>query len=269
MARLRLILGIATWGCLITACTHSVPSSSTVEDKLVVFAAASLRDAFTAMRQEFERQHPSARVRFHFAGSQQLRTQLEHGASADVFASADSRQLSELRRTSRVSPPVVFARNEPVLVVASESAHAVRSLSDLPHAASIVLGSPEVPIGAYAIQILKRAQHAFGYDFRARVEARVVSREFNVRQVLAKISLGEAQAGFVYRSDVPAAQGSVHVVTIPHDLNVLADYPIAIVRDAAHPRLAQAWVDFVMSVRGQQSLRKAGFMTPDGDATTP
>lgn len=232
------------------------------EDRLVVFAATSLREAFTAMGDAFERAHPGVEVTFNFAGTQELRTQLEQGAAVDVFVSADQVHMSALVQGSHAAAPVVFARNEPVIVVATEAAASVRSLSDLPSAERIVIGAPEVPIGRYTVQILDRAGATLGADFRARVEARVVSRELNVRQVLAKITLGEAQAGVVYRTDAQSAQAQVSVVTIPSEINVIAEYPIAVMTAAAHPTLARAFVDFVMSAEGRRALSRAGFLAP-------
>lgn len=257
--------------CLVVlgGCKRSEPAPAPREDRLVVFAAASLRDVFTAMSEDFERAHAGVEVTFNFAGTQELRTQLEHGAAVDVFASADQRHMDELVKSGRAAGPVVFARNEPVLVVARESAGTIRGLADLPAATRIVIGAPEVPIGRYTLQILDRASMSLGADFRARVEARVVSRELNVRQVLTKVRLGEAQAGVVYRTDAHAAQDGVTVVAIPPDINVIAEYPIAVVVGAAHPGLARAWVDLVLSETGQGALRRAGFLAPSGGSSGP
>jgi molybdate transport system substrate-binding protein len=230
------------------------------EKELVVYAAASLRDAFAAVGEEFKRSHPDVQLSFNFAGSQELRTQIEHGAPADVFASADLRHMDELRRAGRVAAPVLFARNEPVVVVAKEQASRIRSLADLPAAGRIVIGVPEVPIGRYTLQILDRAAARLGADFRARVEARVVSRELNVKQVLAKVSLGEADAGIVYRTDAASAGDRVGVVAIPQDVNIVAEYPLAALSGAAHPALAEAWVRLVLSPAGQAVLRRSGFV---------
>ncbi|HEY3500153.1 MAG TPA: molybdate ABC transporter substrate-binding protein, partial [Polyangiaceae bacterium] len=168
----------------------------------------------------------------------------------------------------RVESPRVFARNEPVLIVARESAALLRAFSDLPRADRIVTGAEEVPIGRYTRQILDRATPALGADFRARVEAKIVSRELNVKQVLAKVSLGEAQAGIVYRTDVAPSDG-VTVLTIPPEWNVVAEYSIAAVTACAHPRLARAWVDLVLSDPGQDLLRQAGFLAPDASPAGP
>jgi molybdate transport system substrate-binding protein len=131
----------------------------------------------------------------------------------------------------------------------------------------IVVGVPEVPVGKYTLQILDNAAHKLGADFRARVEARIVSRELNVRQVLAKVTLGEADAGIVYRTDIGTNRDAVGVVTIPPEMNVIAKYPIAVVRAAAHPKLAQQWVTFILSEQGQGILRGAGFIVPTPSGT--
>jgi molybdate transport system substrate-binding protein len=145
----------------------------------------------------------------------------------------------------------------------------IRRLSDLPNAERIVIGTPEVPIGRYSLKILELASTSFGADFKARVEAKVVSRELNVRQVLAKVSLGEAQAGIVYRTDALTAPDRVTVVSIPANLNVIAEYPIAVVSEGEHPKLARAWLDLVLSPKGQGHLHEAGFLGPAGSAAAP
>lgn len=226
----------------------------------MVFAAASLRETFTDMARDFEQTHPRVRLSFNFAGTQELRTQLEHGARADVFASADLRHMEALVRAGRVAEDWVFARNEPVLVISKEAKAMVRSLADLPKLDRIIVGTPEVPIGRYTAQILERASESLGPDFRARVEARVVSRESNVRQVLTKVRLGEAQAGFVYRTDVSPEQDEVAVITLPAASNVVAAYPIALVKGAHHPQLARAWILLLRSNAGQRALARAGFL---------
>lgn len=262
-ALFALALGVTAFLAFLAGCKPSAPAPR--EETLVVFAAASLREAFTALSTDFERTHPGVEVIFNFAGTQELRTQLEHGATVDVFAAADQRHMDELVRASRATNPVTFAHNEPVIVVSHESAGAIRSLADLPSAARIVLGTPEVPIGRYSLQILERARATLGSDFRARVEAKVVSRELNVRQVLTKVSLGEAQTAIVYRTDALSAPGRVSVVPIPPEINVTADYPIAVVTSALHPKLARAWVDLVLSPEGQRALASAGFAAASGE----
>lgn len=238
-------------------------------DRLVVFAAASLRDGFTALGEPFRRAHPGVEVRFNFAGTQELRTQVEHGAALDVFASADPRHLRALAEAGLVEPPVVFARNELVLAVAHDAAATVRSLADLPQAGRVVIGAAEVPVGRYTLEVLDRAGAVWGADFRARVEAKVVSRELNVRQVLTKVSLGEADVGLVYRSDVASAPPAVVVVALPPEVNVVAEYPIAIATHAPRPALARSWVELVQSVEGQAALTRAGFLAAPQAVVSP
>jgi molybdate transport system substrate-binding protein len=239
------------------------------EGELSVFAAASLREAFSALGGEFERAHPQTKLAFNFAGTQELRTQIEQGAPADVFASADQRHMAELAKAGLVTNPTTFARNEPVVVVAPEAAELVREFAELGRAERIVLGAPDVPIGRYTQQILARAAGKLGTDFATRVEARVVSRELNVKQVLAKVSLGEAQAGIVYRTDANSADGKVRVVRIPEPLNVTAEYPIAVLASSQRAAFARAWIDFVLSKPGQAALAAAGFLGPNPSAGTP
>src|SRR5215813_2573391 len=147
---------------------------------LTVFAAASLRDVFGTLGATFEKQHPGLRLRFNFGGSQDLRTQLEHGALADVFASADRKQMELALARGLVDPPSIFATNTPVIAVPAGNPAKIRGLADLASVGRLVIGAPEVPIGAYTLQILDRARTAAGADFPDRVQARVVSRELNV-----------------------------------------------------------------------------------------
>ncbi|HEY0839344.1 MAG TPA: molybdate ABC transporter substrate-binding protein [Vulgatibacter sp.] len=252
--RLPWIALLALLAC--SACWERTTASA----RIVVFAASSLREAFESIGAEFERSHPGVAVSFNFAGTQELRSQLEHGARADVFASADPHHMDALVAADLVASPAIFATNEPVIVSSRDGG--VRSLADLAVADRIVLGAPEVPIGRYAAGILERAQARMGDDFRARVEARVVSREFNVGQVLAKVELGEAQAGIVYRTDARRGSGRIAVVAIPADLIVEARYPIAVTKDASHAELARAFVELALSDAGRRALEGAGFGTP-------
>lgn len=247
---------------LAASCGREAPGAKPPEAEVVVFAAASLRDVLTTIAGDFRREHPGVDVRLSFAGSQELRVQIEHGAPADVFISADERHMHALHGAGRVGEPVVIARNEPVVVVGRTTGDAIRSFADLPSAARLVIGTAEVPIGRYTGQILDRAAATQGADFRARVEARVVSRELDVRQVLAKVVMGEADAGIVYRTDALGAGDAVRVVPIPAAMNVVATYPAAIVEGAAHPTLARAWIERLRSEGGQGTLRRAGFAPP-------
>jgi molybdate transport system substrate-binding protein len=228
--------------------------------ELVVMQAASLKDVFARLAARFEKENAGVKVVANAAGSQELRAQIEHGAAADVFASADRKHMDALVAQKLVVAPSVFACNQPVIVVRTGLTPPIRTLADLPRAERIVVGTPEVPIGAYTLQILQKAAGKLGADFPKRVEAKVVSRELNVRQVLAKVTLGEADAGVVYRSDALAARDKVQLVEIPAELNVVGEYPIAPLRAAPHAALARKWIEVVKSPAGVAALREAGFV---------
>lgn len=170
--------------------------------------------------------------------------------------------MAALEQSARVSSPAIFARNEPVIVVSREQRGKVTGLGDLPGLARLVIGVPEVPIGRYTAQISSKATASLGADFVARFQEKVVSRELDVRQVLHKVALGEADAGIVYRTDALKAGDQVGVVSIPAELNVIAEYPIAVTTAAAHPTPAGVWIKFVLSPAGQEVLNKAGFLSP-------
>jgi molybdate transport system substrate-binding protein len=226
--------------------------------ELTVFAAASLREPFAELARALEQRTPGLKVRLNFAGSQELRAQIEHGARADVFASADLAHMAALEKAGLAVAPRTFAHNQLVVVVPRENPARLGAFVDLPRAKRLVIGAPVVPIGAYTLRILDRTDA----DFRRRVLARVVSKELNVRQVLAKVALGEADAGIVYRTDARAAGGEVLPLDIPAALNVVAEYPIAVLGGAAEPAAARAFVELVLSPEGQERLAAAGFTSP-------
>ncbi len=251
-------------GCSEGADVPAAPSTSPPEEtELFVFAATSLREAFGEMETRFEASHPGVDVTLQLAGTQELRAQIEAGAPADVLASAETASMGALHAAGRVGDATIFARNEPVLVVSREARDRVTTFADLPSAERIVLGVPEVPIGRYAAAIFDNADREIGPGFRARVEAHVVSREPNVRQVLAKVAMGEAEAGIVYRTDVRGADEAMRVVSIPPEVSVIAAYPIATLEGAPHPRLARAWIELVLGAEGRDVLSEAGFLAPE------
>jgi molybdate transport system substrate-binding protein len=226
-----------------------------------VFAATSLRESFAELGKQFEVRHPGTKVVFNLAGSQELRTQIENGAPADVFASADQKHMQALLAQKLAQDAKVFARNEPVLVVPKGNPAKISGLEDLPKAQRIVIGVPEVPIGAYTLRILDAASKRYGKGFRTKVDAHLASRELNVRQVLTKVALGEADAAIVYRTDAatPIAKDKVEVISIPSDLNVVAEYPVAVLVKAKEPALARQFVEMVFSRAGREVLSNFGF----------
>jgi len=264
--RSRIAIVIALAAAAVAGCkgkeSAPAPTKETAKPpgELTVFAASSLREAFLDLEQAFSAAHPDVQITFNFAGTQELRAQIEHGAAVDVFAAADSKHMKELATAGAVVDPVVFARNEPVVVVARDRAAALTAFADLPKAARIVIGVPDVPIGRYTDQILGNAGSKLGAAVKAAIEAKIVSRELNVRQVLAKVSLGEADAGIVYRTDAVTAADKVAVVAIPPEINVVAEYPIAVLKAAPNTALAHAWLALVLSAAGQELLTKRGFL---------
>jgi molybdate transport system substrate-binding protein len=227
--------------------------------QLTVFAASSLRDAFQELGQRFGEENRGVEVSFNFAGSQELRTQLQQGARADVAAFADQPQFQALAFENLVGPPAIFARNQLALIVPRGNPAKVLDLRDLPLARRIVVGDPSVPIGSYTLRLLDAASARYGAGFRRKVEERVSSRELNVRQVLAKVRLGEADAGIVYRSDALEAKAAVEAIPIPAELNLEATYPIAVLRNAPQPQLAAAFVRLVLSAEGRAVFARHGF----------
>jgi len=261
-----LVIPLAAWllaSAEVRAADAKPAVASPSPSELVVFGAASLRDVFARLAQAFERQNPGVKVLLNFGGSQELRTQLENGAAADVFASADHKNLDPLVAQGLASMSSDFACNELALVVRAGLKADVKTLGDLPRVDRLVVGGEQVPIGAYTGELLEKAKNVWGTDFPRRVLAKVVSRELNVKQVLTKVVLGEADAGFVYRTDALAGGGlgtKARVVPLPASVNVVARYPLAVLAKAPHPSLAGRWVDLLRSPTGLAALRDAGFV---------
>jgi len=232
---------------------------------LTVFAAASLTDAFEAVALSFEGANPNVDVVYNFGSSSTLATQLVEGAPADVFASANNIQMDVVREAGRIdAAPRIFAQNRLVLIVPADNPAAVQSLQDLANPGLLlVLAAPGVPIREYTNTMLERlaADPAYGESYREAVLANVVSEEDNVRQVAAKVALGEADAGIVYVSDVtPDIRDQVLTLDIPDELNTIATYPIAPLSDTAYPELAATYIDFLLSPDGQAILETWGFI---------
>jgi molybdate transport system substrate-binding protein len=247
--------------------TASSCQKPVAEESLTVFAAASLQRVFEDLGAQFRSAHPSAQLTFQFAGTQTLATQIEHGARADVFAAADEKHLLRLSRMGRIASSAPFAGNEVVLVVDADSAPLLTTFEDLPGADRIVVGTPEVPIGEYTQQILAAASKTLGSQFSNLVNAKVVSKELSVAQVLNKIALGEAQAGFVYRSDVVHLANRIRVIAIPRMYQVPVTYLMGTIRGTKHPALADDWVALVHSPVGRERLQAAGLLLLQASGT--
>jgi molybdate transport system substrate-binding protein len=238
----------------------SLDRQPTQDRELTVFAAASLREPFEELAQLFQDRH-RCKVRLNLAGSQELRVQIEQGARADVFVSADTANMARLEEQALVKPSVVVAHNQLALIVPAANPAGLARFGNLPQAQRVVIGAPEVPVGAYTVALLSRADRLFGAGFSSSVQAHVSSRELNVRQVLTRVLMGEADAGIVYRSDALVAGAQVRRLAIPAEINVNADYPAAILAAAPEPGLAHAWIELLLASQGQARLASAGLLS--------
>ncbi|HEY3932996.1 MAG TPA: molybdate ABC transporter substrate-binding protein [Gemmatimonadales bacterium] len=240
------------------------PAQAHPPTTLTVFAAASLTAAFNEIADTLRHRDPGLAVAFNYAGSQALALQIEQGAPADVFASADDHWMTVVKDSGAVKgEPAIFAHNHLVVIVPKANPGHVRTLQDLARpGVKLVLADAAVPVGHYArvtIAALEKVQ-GFSAGYADNVIARVVSNEDNVKGVVAKVQLGEADAGIVYVSDVtPAVAGAVTQIAIPEAANAVADYPIAVLRRSTSAA-AQAFVDLVLSPTGQGVLARNGFI---------
>jgi molybdate transport system substrate-binding protein len=226
---------------------------------LVVLAASSLTNAFDEIALAFEAANPGVDVLANYASSSDLATQLSEGAEADVFASANERQMTVAADAGRIAgESTLFLTNRLAIIVPADNPGGLETYADLANPGiQLILAAPGVPIRDYSDQSIALMGDV---GFQAAVYANLVSEEPNVRQVATKISLGEGDAGIVYTSDVtPDIASLVAQVEIPDDMNVLATYPIAVVEGAPQADLAQAFVDFVLGPEGQAILASWGF----------
>ena len=245
---------------------HEAAAQQAKTKELTVFAAASLNEAFSAMAAEHQITNPATKITFNFAGSQQLVQQIAEGAPVDIFASANMRQMNEAVKSGRIDSASVkiFVHNRLVVVCPKENRAGIRSLHDLskPHL-KIVLADKAVPVGQYALDVLEKCSRSAAFDssFKQNVLNNVVSYEENVKAVLSKIVLDEADAGIVYTSDISkSTEQRVDAIEIPEALNVTATYPIAVVRDAPSRELADKFVQYILSDEGQRTLARFGFI---------
>ncbi len=261
------LLGALLLSLLAAACDAGQASSpsepSRPSGNLTVLAAASLTEAFNDIAKEMESQYPGLKITFNFAGSQALRTQLEQGASADVFASADSKQMGLAQDSGVVQgTPQPFAKNKLVVIVPKRNPGEIQSFRDLAKPGlRLDLAGEAVPVGNYSSQAIAKAAQTYGADFERQVLDNVVSREENVKQVVAKVQLDEVDAGIVYASDVTqAVSKDVLMITIPDEFNQIATYPIDLTKDAGNRQAAQVFIDYVLSSEGQSVLAAHNFI---------
>jgi molybdate transport system substrate-binding protein len=254
-----LALLLLAWGLM--AC-RGVQTEAKNSQEVVVFAASSLTDAFNELAAAYQAQHEGVRVIFNYGGSSQLAAQLTGGAAADVFASANATQIQNVLDNGRIAAgtEALFVSNRLTIVVPADNPAGIAALEDLAKpGVQLILAVEGVPVRQYTDEIIA----AMDADFQEQFYGNVVSEEENVRQVSAKVALGEADAGIVYTSDVtPDMANRVKQITIPDAQNVIATYPIAPLADAPNPELAQSFIDFVLSAEGQAILARWGFGAP-------
>jgi molybdate transport system substrate-binding protein len=238
---------------VLLALTGCGSSGSDAHTTLTVFAASSLKGAFTQLGKDFEADHDGVEVVFSFAGSSDLVAQVQQGADADVIASADEDTMGKLTADDLVGEPVVFATNTLEIAVPPGNPAGVRSLQDLGKAGlKLVVCAPEVPCGAAAAQV----------EASAGMDLSPSSEEQSVTDVLGKVISGEADAGLVYVTDVESAGDQVEGIKLPESEDVVNRYPIATVSDGKQSDLAQEFLDLVTGDRGQRVLSSAGFGKP-------
>lgn len=258
---LLLLAGLVFAGCQPASSAQTIDPASEASRTLTVFAAASLADAFTEIGSNFEAVNQGVTVTLNFAGSQALSTQIMEGAPVDVFASANTAQMDVVVAGGFVvqDAPQIFLTNVLVIIVPEDNPAGVDNVEDLASSdLKLVLAAEEVPVGRYSREAFELMNTRLGSDFTDRVLANVVSNEDNVKQVVAKVQLGEADAGIVYTSDAVAAS-RLPTIEIPAEMNVIAVYPIAPLAGSGHPELAAAFVEYVLSPDGQAVLQKWGF----------
>src|SRR5215207_6112613 len=242
-------------------CGGSASSKEGEESALTVYGASSLTDAFEELKTNFEEEHPGTEVQLNFAGSSTLLTQLEQGAPADVFASADEAKMNDAVSDGLAQAPRTFAGNRLTVIVPAGNPAGIASYRDLAKPGiTLVLAQDEVPVAQYAKESLTKANAVYGSDFSERVLSNIASREADVKAATNRVAFGDADTTIVYTSDATLdLREWVEVIEIPEDLNVVASYPIAVIEDAQSPELAQRWVDLVLSDEGQRVMEAWGF----------
>lgn len=244
----------------------AMPVQAQATKSLTVFAASSLSDAFKEIANNFKKANAGVEITFNFGASSMLATQLTNGAPADIFASANSKQMDVVRDGKRIGgTPRTFAKNRLVLAIPADNPAKIQTLRDLAKpGVKIVVAAPNVPVRDYTNTMLDRLTKLpdYGEAYKAAFQKNIVSEEDNVRQVSAKVALGEADAGFVYQSDITSdVAKKVQVLSIPDALNTIATYPIAVTDNSASPDLAKAFIDYVLSDAAQDVLVKWNFIS--------
>lgn len=269
----RLVICFLVLGLLVTACQSpatQTPAATAIIPptpvEITVSAAASLTESYTQLGQEFEKLYPDITVIFNFSASQALAEQINNGAPVDIFASASEKTMQFVVETNNIASDAVqqFISNQLVVITPASNPAGISQLQDLTKAGlKLVLAAKEVPVGQYSLDFFAKAAsaHDFPSTFSEDVLKNVVSYEENVKAVLTKVSLGEADAGIVYTTDAASAEpGTIQTITIPDEINIPASYYIAPVKNSNHAAEARLFIDYVLSDAGQAILSKYGFI---------
>ncbi|WP_329624960.1 molybdate ABC transporter substrate-binding protein [Streptomyces sp. NBC_01255] len=240
-----------TAGSTPSGSTPSGSASAAPRANLTVLAAASLTNVFKTAGAAYEKANPGTRITFSFAGSQELVAQVSQGSPADVLVTADTKSMDKVKADT--GTPAIIAKNRLVIATGEGNPFKVDELKDLADTKlKVVLAAPEVPAGKYSKQVLDAQK----------VTVKPVSQEPNVRAVLSKVELGEADAGLVYKTDAASAADKVDAVEIPDAQNAIAKYPAATLKDSKNAEAAAAFVAWLSSPEGQKILQDAGFQKP-------
>lgn len=249
---------------MITALSLVIACVQSPKTDIIVLAAASLKAPFTEITREFEAETPSAQLQISYAGSQELAAQINLGAPADAFFSADYAQMDVVVKSKKVEEKQVkpFAGNELSLLVSKSAAGRIKGLADLQKKGlKISMAGEKVPVGAYTRQVLRKASAKLGKSWLAEVEVNTVSLETNVSTVFSRVETDEVDAGFVYRTDAIRAKNSVSR-EIPKEWNVKALYYVVVPKNSENASIAEKLVSFVLGKKGQAILAKNGFRPP-------
>jgi molybdate transport system substrate-binding protein len=251
----------------LTGCGQDSNGSGQVDSEkgvgtLTILAASSLIDAFGELGETFEQQNEGVTVKQSFESSSTLLTQIQQGAPADVFASAAQEEMGTAVEDGLVAgQPEVFVKNREIIMVPKDNPAGIKAFPDVAEpGVKLALAQKDVPAADYALQILDKANARYGPSFKKDVLSNVVSREADVRASVNRVVVGDADATFGYASDYTVdVRDRVKVVQIPPDLNIIATYPIAALKDAEDSELAKKWVELVTSKEGQRVLEKWNF----------
>jgi molybdate transport system substrate-binding protein len=253
---------------ILSGCVGEQAQSEKNKTDLTVFAAASLTGAMTDIAKDYEALHPDVHIVTNFDGSQALRTQIEQGAYADVFLSANTKHMNALRDQGLMENDTIslFARNKLTVIVPVGNPANITTLKDLARPGTrLVIGTKDVPIGDYARQILKKMANdsAYGSGYQDAVLKNVMSEETTVTFVVAKVQLGEADAGIVYESDVtPENRDKISMIPIPDTFNVIAEYPGGVLAQSGKNAEARKFLSYLTTDGGQTVLARYGFIRP-------